>query len=108
MSKRSNEGIGSNCGIASVVSCSLRHQNIRQGEFSCDDFMDGMIRRYSHRVARCGRSNKGYFESKFLYSILHLWVYRSHTWHSDSCIGRTKVNTERWSQHWCKYETKHF
>ena len=29
------------CGIVSVASCSFRHQNIREGEFACDDLMEG-------------------------------------------------------------------
>ena len=42
MSKRNNKGIGSNCGIPSVASCSFRHQNIRrEGELACDNLMEG-------------------------------------------------------------------
>ena len=42
MNKRNNEGIGSNYGIATVASCSFRHQNMRrEGEFAGDHFMEG-------------------------------------------------------------------
>ena len=45
-----------NEGIVSVVSCSFRRQNVREGDFASDDFMECRYM-YSSRMARCGRSN---------------------------------------------------